>query len=232
MNRLILHFAQFVLALILLNGCTSTSKKENLTAAKPNPPAYHPVPPAAQNSYSGVFLKPAALEPAVEFWRKTYAVWPRSQVAIHDDRYLDVIYEVFNVPGDVGESLNTEQKEALNQRKDFWRGQLAALESKLRYGAQMNAVDKQLITKLEQSGKPLSFFNGASERVRSQRGTRERFRRGLEISGRYELQFRKIFREAGLPEDLAYLPHVESSFQASAKSSAGAVKKKMHNKIS
>jgi membrane-bound lytic murein transglycosylase D len=58
--------------------------------------------------------------------------------------------------------------------------------------------------------------------VRSQRGLRERFRRGLEVSGRYDATFRRIFREAGLPEDLAYLPHVESSFQASARSSAGA----------
>jgi len=224
MNRLILHFAQFVLALTLLNGCTTTTgKKEILTANKPNPPPHRPTPPLAQNTFSGVFLKPATLEPAVEFWRKTYAVWPKSQVAIHDDRYLDVIYEVFNVPGDVGESLNPDQKDALNQRKDFWRGQLAALESKLRYGSPLNALDKQLIAKLEQSGKSLGFFNGASDRVRSQRGTRERFKRGLEISGRYDLQFRKIFREAGLPEDLAYLPHVESSFQASAKSSAGAV---------
>ena len=215
MNRLILQFAQFVLALALLNGCSSTpNKKDNLTV-KPNSPVSRPTPPVAQNTYSGVFLKPASLEPAVEFWRKTYAVWPRSQVAIHDDRYLDVVYEVFTLPGDVGESLTFDQKDALSQRKDFWRGQLAALESKLRYGAQLNTFDKELLTKLEHSGKPLSFLNGASDRVRSQRGTRERFRRGLEISGRYELQFRKIFREAGLPEDLAYLPHVESSFQAS-----------------
>ena len=47
--------------------------------------------------------------------------------------------------------------------------------------------------------------------------------RGLEISQRYDAVFRKIFREEGLPEDLAFLPHVESSFQASARSSAGAV---------
>ena len=32
-----------------------------------------------------------------------------------------------------------------------------------------------------------------------------------------------MFREAGLPDDLAYLPHVESSFQNHAASSAGAV---------
>jgi membrane-bound lytic murein transglycosylase D len=80
------------------------------------------------------------------------------------------------------------------------------------------------MAKIEATGKPVNtVLAGASERLRSQRGTRERFKRGLEISGRYDLQFRKIFRDAGLPEDLAYLPHVESSFQLTAKSSAGAV---------
>jgi len=63
---------------------------------------------------------------------------------------------------------------------------------------------------------------GADERVRVQRGLRERFRRGVEISGRYEPAFREAFRAAGLPEDLVYLPHVESSYQLRAVSSAGA----------
>jgi membrane-bound lytic murein transglycosylase D len=101
---------------------------------------------------------------------------------------------------------------------------LSVLESKLRHNAQMNANDRQMIAKLERSGRPLnSVLKGAAERVRSQRGTRERFKRGLEISRRYDRQFRQIFRDVGLPEDLAYLPHVESSFQPAARSSAGAV---------
>lgn len=160
----------------------------------------------------------------MDFWRKTYAVWQRSEVAFHDDRYLDVVYEVMTLPGYVGEGLTTEQKDMISQRREYWKAQLAELESKVRYGAALNANDRQLIAKLESNGRSLnSVLPGLSDRLRSQRGTRERFKRGLEISGRYDLQFRKTFRDAGLPEDLAYLPHVESSFQPSAKSSAGAV---------
>ncbi|MFZ2171144.1 MAG: lytic transglycosylase domain-containing protein, partial [Methylococcaceae bacterium] len=175
-------------------------------------------------THTGAFQIPGELEPAVEFWCKTYTVWHRSEVAFHDNRYLDVIYEVMVLPGYVGESLTSEQKEMVNQRRDFWKTQLAVLESKLRYNAPLNANDRQMIAKLKNSGRSLnSVLNGAAERVRSQRGTRERFIHGLEISRRYERQFRRIFRDAGLPEDLAYLPHVESSFQPAAKSSAGAV---------
>jgi membrane-bound lytic murein transglycosylase D len=176
-------------------------------------------------AYSGVFQKPGELETAVEFWRKTFALWHRSEVIFHDDRYLDVIYEVIVLPGDVDESLTSEQKEMVNQRRDYWKAQLAVLESKLRYNnAPLNANDRQMIAKLENNGRQLnSVLNGAAERVRSQRGTRERFKHGIEISRRYDRQFRKIFSDAGLPEDLACLPHVESSFQTAAKSSAGAV---------
>lgn len=218
--RLLLCFV----TLPLLNACSSSqTKRDNLAAVRPAP-VQRPVTQNEQpTAYSGVFPKPVALEPAVDFWRKTYAIWQRSQVAFHDDRYLDVVYEIMVLPGDVGESLTQDQKDLVSQRREYWKAELAGLEAKLRYGASLTAFDKQVIAKLESSGKPLSLLSGASDRLRSQRGARERFKRGLELSGRYNLQFRKIFRDAGLPEDLACLPHVESSFQVTAKSSAGAV---------
>ena len=225
MNRLIMRIGLLPAIALMLNACNSTAPTVNLTPITTD----QTLPQSAPLAYklvtrSGAFLKPGELEPAVEFWRKTYVVWRRSQVAFHDDRYMDVIYEVLELPGDVGESLTSGQKEMVSQRRVFWKAQLSVLESKLRYNAPLNANDKQIIAKLQSGGRQLnSVIIGASERVRSQRGTRERFIRGLEISRRYDRQFRKIFRDAGLPEDLAYLPHVESSFQLGAKSSAGAL---------
>jgi len=60
-------------------------------------------------------------------------------------------------------------------------------------------------------------------RLRSQRGAKEHFAEGLRISGRYIAQMQKIFREEGLPAELAYLPLVESSFNVRARSGVGAV---------
>jgi membrane-bound lytic murein transglycosylase D len=60
-------------------------------------------------------------------------------------------------------------------------------------------------------------------RVRSQRGAKEHFAEGLKISGRYIAEMKKIFREEGLPEELAFLPLVESSFNIRARSGIGAV---------
>ena len=60
-------------------------------------------------------------------------------------------------------------------------------------------------------------------RIRSQRGTKNHFIEGLKISGRYMADMQKIFRQEGLPVDLAFLPLVESSFNIRARSSVGAV---------
>ena len=212
-----------------LDACdntTSNIKPDNNLSYSPVTPTQTPQTPRTykQTTYSGVFQKPGELEPAVEFWRKTYTAWYRSQVAIHDDRYLDVIYEVMVIPGDVAESLTTEQKEMVKNRREYWKTYLFTLENKVRGNEALSATDRQIVDKFKMTGKPvLSSLTGATERVRSQRGTRERFVKGVEISHHYEKQFKKIFHDHGLPEDLAYLPHVESSFQPSAKSSAGAV---------
>jgi len=229
MNRLIMRIWLFLAIAFVLSACSSTEPAVKLDTPKAYPTISQPRTPSPQNPYisathSGTFHKPGELEPAVEFWRKTYTVWHRSEIAFHDDRYMDVIYEVMVLPSYVDESLTSGQKEMVNHRRDFWKAQLSVLESKLRYNVPLNANDRHLIAKLESSGRQINnILNGAAERVRWQRGTRERFKHGLEISYRYDRKFRKIFRDAGLPEDLAYLPHVESSFQPSARSSAGAV---------
>jgi membrane-bound lytic murein transglycosylase D len=247
MNQLIMRIWPLLAIAFVLNACSSNApevKPDTTQAYQPRktPPQYfyssathagtQPLTAPPKNFYrsyrpvthSGAFQIPGELEPAVEFWRKTYTVWRRSEVAFHDDRYMDVIYEVMVLPGYVGDSLTSEQKEMVSQRRDFWKTQLSVLESKLRYNEPLNAADRQIIAKLESSGRQLNIvLSSAAERVHSQRGIRERFLQGLEISRRYDRQFRKIFRDAGLPEDLANLPHVESSFQPAAKSSAGAV---------
>ena len=228
MNPLRLKFWPLLAITWLSVACTSSQPPVNPgIAVRPATPPQLP-PPQNYNppatTYSGMFIKPGELHPAVDFWRKTYVEWRRSQVAIHDQRYMDIIYEVMVLPGYVGESLTSEQKEMVSQRREMWKAQLAALEGKLRYNGTLTNNDRQIIAKLQTNGRPLnSVLFGAAERVRSQRGTRERFMKGLEISRQYDHQFRQIFREAGLPEDLALLPHVESSFQPYARSSAGAI---------
>jgi len=66
-------------------------------------------------------------------------------------------------------------------------------------------------------------FGPDEKRVHVQRGVKERFLAGLKLSGKYMGQMQRIFREEGVPEELAYLPLVESSFNIHARSRAGAL---------
>lgn len=171
---------------------------------------------------SGPFPAPPTLRPQVEFWEKVYSQWGLGQYALHDDRYLDLVYEVVDLPQPTGEGLRNDQRTYLRARKDTLESQLRELERKVVSGESLTADEKALRAKIVASSAGTTGVSGAADRLRAQRGIRERFTRGIAISGRYDNQFRQIFRQAGVPEDLAYLPHVESSFQASARSSVGA----------
>ncbi len=170
---------------------------------------------------SGQFPVPDEIRPNVDFWRNVYGVWSRGQVVFHDDEYMGVVYEVARLPGAIHEGYTNEQKGWVKSRYALYKDRLRTLESKVRTRESLTPQDKELLAKLEKGGGPGAVY-GAADRLRTQRGVRERFRRGVEISGRYDAHFREIMRANGVPEDLAYLPHVESSFQTNARSSVGA----------
>jgi membrane-bound lytic murein transglycosylase D len=198
-----------VAALLALGGCGGGSAVRDGAVGK------------AEYETGGTFPVPEEIQPNVDFWRHVYGEWSRGQVAFHDNEYMGVIYEVGVLPGAVKEGYTNEQKAWVKSREALYRDRLRVLEQKVRTRAPLTSSDKQLLATIEQGGGRGAVY-GAADRVRSQRGVRERFKRGLEISGRYDPSFRQIMRSKGVPEDLAYLPHVESSFQTHARSSVGA----------
>lgn len=190
-------------------------------ATEPGPPTA--TAPSAPVFGDALFPAPSALTPQVEFWRKVYGTWGRHQVALHDNRHLDIVYGVLVLPGPSGENQTTGQKEFIKGHLENLKELLRQTEYKTAANMPLTSMEQALANRIKTSSAGPNALMGASDRLRSQRGMRERFKRGLEISGRYHAAFCEIFREAGLPEDLAYLPHVESSFQYHAQSSAGAV---------
>ncbi|HEX4823945.1 MAG TPA: transglycosylase SLT domain-containing protein [Candidatus Polarisedimenticolaceae bacterium] len=168
------------------------------------------------------FPCPPELREGVDFWKNVWSQWTLSQVVLHDTEHPSIVYEVFELPPPAGDVYTDEQRAFVKSRKEAMSARLATIEKKLAAGDALDDDEKALALKItEIAGN--NGIAGASDRVRSQRGLRERFRRGIEISGRYREAFVKSFRELGLPEGLADLPHVESSFQVEARSSAGAV---------
>lgn len=177
---------------------------------------------AAEADAELMFPCSETMREGVDFWKRVYAQWTLAEVVLHDIDHPSIVYEVFELPPPIGDIYTDEQREYVKGRREALQQRLAAIEAAIGAGAPLADDDKALVLKITDvaGGDGMA---GASFRVRSQRGMRERFRRGLEISGRYRDTFVAIFREAGLPEALAELPHVESSYQVEARSSAGAV---------
>jgi membrane-bound lytic murein transglycosylase D len=162
-----------------------------------------------------------AIQGNVEFWIRAFSEWTLGQAAVHDLRHPELVYEVVDLPGDVIGGYTKEQRDYLEQVREGWKDYLAYIEGKAARGDELSDLEKSWVLHIVEVIGP-DGLAGAHERVRTQRGLRERFREGLERAARYEGLIRDVFRAHGLPEDLAFLPHVESSFQYHARSSAGA----------
>ncbi|WP_162144354.1 lytic transglycosylase domain-containing protein [Methylocaldum szegediense] len=187
-----------------------------------NVPLGYRYPDEAPKQVDSPFAEPPGLQDAVQFWRQVFGVWRLNQFALHDNVHLGVVYDVIKLPDVDGNGLTPEQKSSVEWYVNALKDELQELEERVRFGAPLSDSQQRLFDLLVAHAGEGAIY-GASQRVRSQRGLRERFLRGLEISGRYDRLFRRIFREAHLPEDLALLPHVESSFVNHAQSTAGAV---------
>ncbi|RYF02785.1 MAG: lytic transglycosylase domain-containing protein [Deltaproteobacteria bacterium] len=66
-------------------------------------------------------------------------------------------------------------------------------------------------------------LRGAALRLRSQQGVADEFRRGLRRSAPQLRQIEGVLRRAGVPEEVAALPLVESMYNSRAQSAVGAV---------
>jgi membrane-bound lytic murein transglycosylase D len=165
------------------------------------------------------FPEPESLRSAVAFWMRVYLEVTTNGGLLHDARHLGVIYETLELDPDASPRFNQRHVDA---RRRHWHGVLQRLaRGGLPHDERERAVAGMYELELGRALGPRDWHE-ASERVRFQLGQRDKFRQGLIRSGGYEAEMRAIFRDAGLPEDLAYLPHVESSFNVRAYSKYGA----------
>ncbi|HEX4998397.1 MAG TPA: transglycosylase SLT domain-containing protein [Terriglobia bacterium] len=151
------------------------------------------------------------LENRIEFWKKIFTQYGQDDIVLHDSFYVDIIYDIAS-DGDVDRKERVIHT-ALSEMKTNWAkpsGWSSDADSVFSAIAATGIeITPALIGKLE-------------DNVQRQRGIKERFRDGVVRSGRYIDSFREVFRKAGLPEELALLPMVESSF-VNARSRVGAV---------
>ncbi len=162
-----------------------------------------------------LFYTPECLKDNLAFWQMIYRSIPSSKGLIHDQDSFRIIYDTITVGDYQGRarslSIRKKEKEVANILKS------------------MSQIDTSNWDPIMRSyalkwGRPLTNNEllAASERVRFQLGQRDHFIEGLKRSGRYLDHIKKILESYGLPVELSYLPHVESSFNYRAYSKVGA----------
>lgn len=174
--------------------------------------------PAARPAFSygtEQFPCPPPLEPRVAFWVRIFTEFSQNQRVIHDTRYPWVIYEIADVTG----LTQPLVKLRVARRKDHYASLLKHMagRSPATFGEEEKRVAGLLAEVPEADRYALTH-----ERIRSQSGIREQFLDGLRRSGRYRPAVETILDSLGLPREIACLPHVESAFNPSAVSKAGA----------
>jgi len=189
----------FIFALVLAPIC--------LPVADANfPPETHTL-----SNYN--FKTPSGLVNQVNFWKKIYSEYTTQHAVIHDMSDLGIVYEV----------VYFGKKHLSRRAKD------RKLEKiKAKYKRILRRIGKTK-NKSKLKGEELRVYQlvkknhyQASRRIRGQWGLKDRFQAGIERSGLYMDEIKRIFKKYDLPEELSVLPHVESSFQLKAYSSAGA----------
>lgn len=182
---------------------------------------------ANRSSSSQALPYPEALRPQVEFWVNIFGTYSKYQVVVHDSVYLDKVYAVL----DFRPLLKDHEEAAVarlkaKETKQEVKKIRAALLKLHKHGAKGRALSgrEKKIWKLFRDVKDRHKFRKAAAkgRLRTQSGLYERFREGIEISGRYLPEMERIFRQEGLPVEITRLPLVESCFNIDAYSSARA----------
>jgi membrane-bound lytic murein transglycosylase D len=162
------------------------------------------------------FPFPEELQPDVDFWVSIFTRYSTDEGALHDNRDLAVVYERLDMPAKLG---RRERNRRVKKRRDA----LAAVLRSLASGKRENlSAEEARVLALWPADVSNATLKAATGRIRFQQGLSDRFREGLQRSGRWRDFIEAEFTALGVPVELAALPHVESSYNPDARSHVGA----------
>ena len=163
------------------------------------------------------FPAKGSIEARVEFWKRVYTEISSREAFLHDEKDLSIVYDSFDIPPGI-----RAQKQFYKRTRRLYAKIIRSLAKKKEH--HLKPEEKQFKKRYSH------VLNGKSERemlrmarnLRFQGGLKDRYYSGLIRSYKYLPFIEKVMREEGVPKELKYLPHVESSFNYQAYSKVGA----------
>ncbi len=172
---------------------------------------------AAQSAHAEeTFPQPAELQPDVDFWVSIFTRYGTDEGLLHDNRNLAVVYERLDIPSGISRQ---ERNRRVKKRRDA----LIRVLQRLADGKRDNlSAEEARVLALWPEEVSDDTLRAATRQIRYQQGLSDRFREGLQRSGRWREFIEAEFSALGVPVELAALPHVESSYNPDARSHVGA----------
>ena len=152
------------------------------------------------------------IQPNISFWTMVYSKYSTQQAIVHDAKDLSIIYDVIDLKAYDAVRARKVNRQRMKRAKAKYQKVLKHLAA---HPATKNKTARR-VAALFGPKVSADIYRKAGRRVRCQIGQRDRFKAGLIRSGAYITQIREIFNSNGLPQTLANLPHVESSFNYQA----------------
>lgn len=151
----------------------------------------------------------------VRFWEDIFWKYEADQCVYHDSKHLEVVFLV--------EGLGTTHSRHARRVMKGHKNQIKAALRSLSLGRKPRTLlEKRISSNVPSELKSRRYFRKAINRIRCQRGVATEFRKSLQRSKEFLPMIKGKFRKLALPEDLAYLPHLESGFNNKAHSKVGA----------
>ena len=195
--------AGLLVILVLLTLCPPA-----LCAAVPAPP------PAAPDPFP-VYPE---IKANMNFWIDIFTRYSKTQGVVHHTRDLSKVFDIIPLdPARTGAAAQKNRRNVKTRLKSWKTALINASKGKC-----PDPEKRKIIQTLFGINPAPKALERAAFSLRVQTGLKEQFKEGLIRSGAMVPGFKKIFKNHDLPEDLAFLPCVESSFNVNAYSKFGA----------
>ena len=159
---------------------------------------------------------PEGLRTEIDFWKRVFGEAGRDSGLVHDSLHVGVVYGEISLK----DLSPRARRSAIRAAVRDYRNVLTRLAD--RRPGRLSEKEQRVLDAWGPNPSRATL-QAAAGRVRVQQGMVERFKEGLIRSGRWREHILRALREHGVPEGVAALPHVESSFQLVARSSAAAL---------
>ena len=159
---------------------------------------------------------PEGLRTEIDFWKRVFGATGRDTGLVHDSLYVGVVYGEVSLKDLSPRARRSAIRAAVRDYRNVLQQLADRRPEKL-------SEKEQRVLDAWGPDPSAATLRAAAGRIRVQQGVAEKFRDGLVRSGRWRDHILRTLEEHGVPEGVAALPHVESSFVPHARSSAAAL---------